>query len=249
MAQNLKSRRRLLHRAMTVISPLISAGVGPCFDVLLCSSRCISSYALSLFHTPLCVADCFVSRTPAGLEPPRPTRSKPLSAYPLTTRRPPVSSCGVEEAREVVERAREHAHTTATASSSSPLQKNGDDREGESGTVGGDDDDVFASGGGEEGGGDGGRGGRKGGGVGVGLGSVLVAEGIRSLIRATWEDVKDWCDEEAEARVRRKDAQVRVTHQFNSSFSCPPRHLVLPLSHAYRLTCIPGASTSLYAPL
>lgn len=35
-----------------------------------------------------------------------------------------------------------------------------------------------------------------------------VAERIRSLIRATWEDVKDWCDEEAEARVRRKDSQV-----------------------------------------
>lgn len=37
-----------------------------------------------------------------------------------------------------------------------------------------------------------------------------VAEGIRSLIRATWEDVKEWCDEEAEARVRRKDSQVWI---------------------------------------
>ena len=39
-------------------------------------------------------------------------------------------------------------------------------------------------------------------------GRATVAEGIRSLIRATWENVKEWCDEEAEARVRRKDSQV-----------------------------------------
>lgn len=65
-----------------------------------------------------------------------------------------------------------------------------------------DDENVFASGGG---GGEGGEGR----GAGAGSGSSSVAEGIRSLIRATWEDVKEWCDEEAEARVRRKDAQVR----------------------------------------
>lgn len=35
-----------------------------------------------------------------------------------------------------------------------------------------------------------------------------TAEGIRSLLRATWEVVKEWCDEEAEARVKRKDSQV-----------------------------------------
>lgn len=59
----------------------------------------------------------------------------------------------------------------------------------------------------------GGGGGEGGGGGGGGDGDEVggsVAEGIRSLIRATWEDVKAWCDEEAEARVRRKDAQVSV---------------------------------------
>lgn len=40
------------------------------------------------------------------------------------------------------------------------------------------------------------------------MGKASVADGIRSLIRATWEEVKGWCDEEAEARVRRKDSQV-----------------------------------------
>ncbi|CAM9417280.1 unnamed protein product [Ectocarpus sp. 6 AP-2014] len=129
-----------------------------------------------------------------GLAPPRPTRSKPLSAYPLTTRRPPVSACGVEEAREVMERAREHVRG---GGNSFPPQKGVDV----------DDENVFASGGGGGGGGGGGEGG-EGRGAGAGSGSS-VAEGIRSLIRATWEDVKEWCDEEAEARVRRKDTQVR----------------------------------------
>ncbi|CAB1097649.1 unnamed protein product [Ectocarpus sp. CCAP 1310/34] len=127
-----------------------------------------------------------------GLAPPRPTRSKPLSAYPLTTRRPPVSACGVEEAREVVERAREHVR--GGGGSSHPPQKGVDV----------DDENVFASGGGGSGEGGEGRGAGEGSGS-----SSSVAEGIRSLIRATWEDVKEWCDEEAEARVRRKDAQVR----------------------------------------
>ncbi len=134
-----------------------------------------------------------------GLAPPRPTRSKPLSAYPLTTRRPPVASCGVEEAREVMERAREHAHTAAAAPGA-PLEKSGggdDDGGAGSGTVG---DGANVLSGGDGGGGNGG----------AGAGAAVVAEGIRSLIRATWEDVKDWCDEEAEARVRRKDAQVRA---------------------------------------
>ncbi|CAM9598951.1 unnamed protein product [Ectocarpus fasciculatus] len=131
-----------------------------------------------------------------GLAPPRPTRSKPLSAYPLTTRRPPVSSCGVEEAREVMERAREHARGGGNYF---PPQKQGVDV---------DDENVFASGGGGGGGGGGDDGG-EGRGAGAGRGSSSMAEGIRSLIRATWEDVKEWCDEEAEARVRRKDAQVR----------------------------------------
>lgn len=44
-----------------------------------------------------------------------------------------------------------------------------------------------------------------------------VVEGIRSLIRATWEDVKEWCDEEAEARVRRKDSQVRKSGHHTTS--------------------------------
>lgn len=47
-----------------------------------------------------------------------------------------------------------------------------------------------------------------------------VAEGIRSLIRATWEDVKEWCDEEAEARVRRKDSQVWMRRRVRSGSSC-----------------------------
>lgn len=116
-----------------------------------------------------------------------------------------------------MERAREHIDTATTTTTSSPLGKIGVDREDESETVGG-DVSVFANGEDEEGGDDGGRSERKGGGVGVGSGSELVADGIRSLIRATWEHVKDWCDEEAEARVRRKDAQVRVTshHLFSS---------------------------------
>eukprot|EP00903_Cladosiphon_okamuranus_P021842 g20083.t1 len=136
-----------------------------------------------------------------GLEPPRPTRSKPLSAYPLTTKRPPVASCGVEEAREVIERAREHAHAAGTAGST--VRKITDEEKHEN---------VFAASGGADGEGDdssGGGGAAAGCGPGSGPGSMVVAEGIRSLIRATWEDVKDWCDEEAEARVRRKDAQVR----------------------------------------
>lgn len=101
--------------------------------------------------------------------PPRPIRSKPLSAYPLATRRPPVSSCGVEEARKVMERAREHA---GVGEGSSPREGDGENHF----------DGIKRN--------------------------PLVAERIRSLIRATWEDVKDWCDQEAEARVRRKDSQV-----------------------------------------
>lgn len=105
-----------------------------------------------------------------------------------------------------MERAREHAG--AAGATGSTAQKNA--------TEGGDgDENLFAeSAGGDEEGGD--EGGRAGAGAGPeavsvsvsGSGSMVVAEGIRSLIRATWEDVKDWCDEEAEARVRRKDAQV-----------------------------------------
>lgn len=138
-----------------------------------------------------------------------------------------MSSCGVEEAREVMERARENVHiATTTTAMDSPLQKNGVDTEEENETVGGDDGGL-AGGGGEKGGGGKGQSGSKGGGgVGAGLGSGLVADGIRSLIRATWEDVKDWCDEEAEARVRRKDAQVRLElnthHQFTSFLHMPP---------------------------
>eukprot|EP00904_Undaria_pinnatifida_P000976 jgi/Undpi1/1087/HiC_scaffold_10.g04550.m1 len=124
-----------------------------------------------------------------GLVPPRPTRSKLLSSYPLTTRRPLVSSCGVEEAREVMERAREHVGLVGGSFSN----RFGD---GEEEVVGGGSGGADGSGGGSEGGG-------------RGRGDGLVAEGIRSLIRATWEDVKAWCDEEAEARVRRKDSQVR----------------------------------------
>ncbi|CAM9116457.1 unnamed protein product [Scytosiphon promiscuus] len=141
-----------------------------------------------------------------GLTPPRPTRSKPLSAYPLTTRRPPVSSCGVEEARQVMERAREYiaAGGGGKANGAHPRKDIDSERDGTSKKIGGDDDSAFA------GGGDGGDG-RRSAGIGEGSGSApsSVPDGIRSLIRATWEDVKDWCDEEAEARVRRKDAQVR----------------------------------------
>lgn len=105
-------------------------------------------------------------------------------------------------------RAQEHAHA-GTGTISSPLQRNADlGEDGSGGAVAGGDENAFASGGGDEGGG--GSGGGSGGGAGAGAGSMSVAEGIRSLIRATWEDVKDWCDEEAEARVRRKDAQVRA---------------------------------------
>lgn len=95
----------------------------------------------------------------------------------------------------MMERAREHVRGSGN---SFPPQKGVDV----------DDENVFA----RSGGGDGGGGGEGGEGRGAGAGSgssSSVAEGIRSLIRATWEDVKEWCDEEAEARVRRKDAQVR----------------------------------------
>lgn len=96
-----------------------------------------------------------------------------------------------------MERAREHAHAAGTTGSTP--QKSTDEEE---------DENVFAaSGEGDEEGDD-----ISGGGAAAGSGSMVVVEGIRSLIRATWEDVKDWCDEEAEARVRRKDAQVRVCH-------------------------------------
>ncbi|CAN0036064.1 unnamed protein product [Hapterophycus canaliculatus] len=136
-----------------------------------------------------------------GLTPPRPTRSKPLSAYPLTTRRPPVSSCGVEEARQVMERAREYISAGGRGRGGEDTSDG--ERNDTSGNLGGDTDDIFAGGGGDDG--------RRDAGIGEGSGSApsSVADGIRSLIRATWEDVKDWCDEEAEARVRRKDAQVR----------------------------------------
>lgn len=101
-----------------------------------------------------------------------------------------MSSCGVEEAREVMERAREHVGLVGGSFSN----RFGD---GEEEVVGGGSGGADGSGGGSEGGG-------------RGRGDGLVAEGIRSLIRATWEDVKAWCDEEAEARVRRKDSQVNV---------------------------------------
>lgn len=140
-----------------------------------------------------------------------------------------------------MERAREHIRTaTTTTTTSSPLQKNGVDREDESETVGG-EDSGFASVGGEEGGGDGDRSKLEGGVVGAGMGSERVADGIRSLIRATWEDVKDWCDEEAEARVRRKDAQVSHTHLF---FSVAPRDTLV--SHECHLVCISDAWTSVF---
>lgn len=86
-----------------------------------------------------------------------------------------MSSCGVEEAKEVIVRARENA--------SYNLIDNGRSTSEKSDSVGNGDDGV------ERG--------------------ESVAKGIRSLVRATWEDVKEWCDEEAEARVRRKDSQVR----------------------------------------
>ena len=141
-----------------------------------------------------------------GLDPPRPTRSKLLSAYPLTTRRPLVSSCGVEEAREVMERAREHAGLVEGGGLSSRRRGGEEERDAAGG-----EGRVEGGGGGGEGGGGGGGSGGDGDGDEVG-GSV--AEGIRSLIRATWEDVKAWCDEEAEARVRRKDAQVSINFFF-----------------------------------
>lgn len=111
-----------------------------------------------------------------------------------------------------MERAREHAQAPGGTTGSPPKE---DADEGE-GAGGADEENVFAS----SDGGDQERGDSSGGGAGAGggAGSMSVAEGIRSLIRATWEDVKDWCDEEAEARVRRKDAQVRtlVVQGFNS---------------------------------
>lgn len=172
-----------------------------------------------------------------GLAPPRPTRSKPLSAYPLTTRRPPVASCGVEEAREVMERAREHAHAAAAAAApGARLEKSGGGN-GDEGAESGDGANVFSGGGGVEDGDGGGGGGN--GGAGAGAGSGVVAEGIRSLIRATWEDVKDWCDEEAEARVRRKDAQVRA-----AAWS-----LRLPTSRAVVFPCSSPACLSCLLPL
>lgn len=116
----------------------------------------------------------------AGLVPPRPTRSKPLSAYPLTTRRPPVSSCGVEEALKVLERARD-----LVGGISGDRDVNGTD-EADGSTAGEGIDEKSSE-------------------------KSAVAEGIRSLILATWEDVKEWCDEEAEARVRRKDSQVWIS--------------------------------------
>lgn len=121
-----------------------------------------------------------------------------------------------------MERAQEHARSTG-AIDSAP-QKNADE---------GEDENVFAA----SGGGDG-EGGDSGGGAGAGAragpearsgsGSMLVAEGIRSLIRATWEEVKDWCDEEAEARVRRKDAQVRRCRRDQWRFSRFPFYFYLP---------------------
>lgn len=70
----------------------------------------------------------------------------------------------------------------------------------------------------------------------------LVAEGIRSLIRATWEDVKGWCDEEAEARVRRKDSQVRKIGQgilcTSSSVDSRCRYGLLYLRHGYGQTWV-----------
>lgn len=150
-----------------------------------------------------------------------------------------------------MERARENVHIEATTTTDSPLQKSSVDREEESETVSG-DDSGFAGGGGEEGGGEEGRSNSKEGGVEASLGSELVADGIRSLIRATWEDVKDWCDEEAEARVRRKDAQVRLhTTVYLFSSLAPVRRIVLvfalvpPVS---RGVCL-QRSASLYAPL
>lgn len=95
-----------------------------------------------------------------------------------------MDSCGVEEARSIIERAREHV---AAAVDDGGDLDNGNNAE-ERGTVDG--------GGKREGGGEGKE------------HVVPIAEGIRSLIRATWEVVKEWCDEEAEARVRRKDSQV-----------------------------------------
>lgn len=91
-----------------------------------------------------------------------------------------MASCGVEEARKIVERARKHVAVAA-------LENYSAERKGE----GLEDDDK-----GE---------GRREGEV---MATAAAAEGIRALIRATWEDVKEWCDEEAEARVRRKDSQV-----------------------------------------
>lgn len=101
-----------------------------------------------------------------------------------------------------MERAREHSHAAGTAG---PTPKKN--------TAGGgveDENEFTTRGGGDKKGGDKGGGAKAGPEAASTSGSMLVAEGIRSLIRATWEDVKDWCDEEAEARVRRKDAQVRA---------------------------------------
>ncbi|CAM9571206.1 unnamed protein product [Choristocarpus tenellus] len=135
-----------------------------------------------------------------GLEVPRPTRALPLSSYPLTTSRPPVSSCGVKEAREIMERAQYRAFgggrevealSTAAAAAqggagAAPAEWNG------------------GEGSGREGRGELAGRGRAGEGK-----SADIARKIRALIRATWEDVTAWCDEEAQARVRRKDTQVR----------------------------------------
>ncbi|CAM9833873.1 unnamed protein product [Discosporangium mesarthrocarpum] len=104
-----------------------------------------------------------------------------------------MASCGVSEAREILELARERITASGGSGGSGGSETGVGEREGGAswaqGGVGG------AGGSGESGSGGGGREG--------------PAEGIRALIRVTWEEVKAWCDEEAQARIRRKDTQVR----------------------------------------
>lgn len=109
-----------------------------------------------------------------------------------------------------------------------------------SGNRGDDDDNTFAS--------DGEGSGRRYAGIGEGPGSAptSVAEGIRSLIRATWEDVKDWCDEEAEARVRRKDAQVRtICSNRSCALSEVPLNPLPPYGTSFRFTHKPPLTATL----